>query len=174
MNWSCFRSSDPAAENFRLVYDFNSDDENLCIRDDPRPPPLCGSSAPAPDQLCLVCRSGGLVYTWIRDLARGADVQMEALGDVPLKSSGKRTFSLFGQNRTLGGNSLSDDPTQQLGPVTIFIIVLLTVIVLVGIIIIYAVRKCQRRRRQQPPPDRAAVHPSEDETEDEAEAETAV
>ncbi|KAF3690505.1 hypothetical protein EXN66_Car006178 [Channa argus] len=147
MNLTCYSSKDPAAENFRLVFDHNSDHENLCTRGDLQAPlPFCSSSALHPDSHCLVCRSDGLVYILIRDLAKGANVMMEALGQVPIKRS-----------------------ADQLSWASVFTMVLF--VLGVAGVIVYAVCKLWRSRRQRQQRDRAAAV---DPTEEEALAEDAV
>ncbi|KAK5619298.1 hypothetical protein CRENBAI_015525 [Crenichthys baileyi] len=82
MNSTCFTSSNPAAVNATIVYDFNSDHESLWEKPDLQAPlPFCSSSAPSlVDSACLVCRELK-VFAVCRSLPDGVKVVMETVGN---------------------------------------------------------------------------------------------
>ncbi|KAK2908293.1 hypothetical protein Q8A73_009366 [Channa argus] len=76
MNWTCFTHT-PGPEKPTVVYDENSDSENLWTWNGSLP--LCASSA-APDSRCLVCSSDGFLHTVCRNLKAGVKLVMEGEG----------------------------------------------------------------------------------------------
>ncbi|MEQ2237596.1 hypothetical protein ILYODFUR_024684 [Ilyodon furcidens] len=95
MNSTCFTSSNPAAVNANIVYDFNSDHESLWEKPDLQASlPLCNSSAPSSvDSACLVCREQK-VFAVCRSLPDGVKVVMEAVGNnMEITESGNNTSS---------------------------------------------------------------------------------
>lgn len=81
MNSTCFISSDPAAVNASIVFDFISD-VNLWEKPDLQTPlPLCSAAPPpaAADSTCLVCRDQE-VFAVCRGLPDPVNVMMEAMG----------------------------------------------------------------------------------------------
>lgn len=88
----CFNSSDPAAVNATVMYDFNDDNENLWSRSSPDVPlPPCSSPSSTPlDSQCIVCLDQ-IVHAVCRGLADGVKVMMEAGGDrVKISESGEK------------------------------------------------------------------------------------
>ncbi|GLD69398.1 uncharacterized protein AKAME5_002071100 [Lates japonicus] len=80
MNLTCLRSSDPAAANASLLFDFNNDHQNLWVRESLSAPlPQCSSLPPPSPARCLPCLREA-VFAVCRDLTRGVEVVMEADG----------------------------------------------------------------------------------------------
>ncbi|KAL7397740.1 hypothetical protein ABVT39_027168 [Epinephelus coioides] len=77
---TCFNSSDPAAVNATLLFDFYNDNENLWTRSSHGGPlPLCSSPSSPPDSPCWVCLEQK-VYAVCHNLTDGVKIMMEAGG----------------------------------------------------------------------------------------------